>query len=593
MQKKPEDNLDLRQKAERRIAQANTVAEDLTGMSAEAIAKLVHELRVHQIELKLQNDELRRIQVELENARDRYLYLYDFAPTAYFTVDEKGVVTEANLTAATLLHRTREDLIDKPFSRYICREDQDLWYLNRKRLLEKGDFQSLQLRLVKSDKRTFFGILECMPTATDSRGVSNRIRIAATDISALKRAEQALQQTNKTLEQRVAQRTAELEQRALQLQKLALELTRAEDRERRRLSMVLHDDLQQMLASLRFKIWDMFPQDNMDSQVREKITELEKDLGESINISRALSKELSPQVLYQHGLMAALAWLAKDMQVRHGLMVTLETDPQAEPKSAVLASMLYRGVNELLFNVVKHSGVRSAHVDARQKDGLIVIRVSDSGKGFDYDAFLDGLNGDDAFGLFSIKERISLLGGFFSIDSSPGAGCRATLSLPKGESAPVEADEAPSVVRAVLRPVPDIRMSSFGGREIRIIIADDHPTMREGLANMLKNKNNLKVIAFANNGQEAVSLAKDLNPDLILMDVSMPVLNGIQATAQISRVQPDICIVGISMHDDVTTRDRMLSAGATDHLCKLSPTPVLIDAILLAAARCSKMNELS
>jgi PAS domain-containing protein len=72
-------------------------------MSPQQIAGLVHELRVHQVELKMQNDELRRIQAELEKARDRYLHLYDFAPTAYFTVDEKGAVAEANLTAATLL----------------------------------------------------------------------------------------------------------------------------------------------------------------------------------------------------------------------------------------------------------------------------------------------------------------------------------------------------------------------------------------------------------------------------------------------------------------------------------------------------------
>jgi two-component system nitrate/nitrite response regulator NarL len=131
-------------------------------------------------------------------------------------------------------------------------------------------------------------------------------------------------------------------------------------------------------------------------------------------------------------------------------------------------------------------------------------------------------------------------------------------------------------------------MPSAGEQEIRIVIADDHPTMREGLANMLKSRDHLKVIAYAKNGREAVSLAEDLNPDLILMDVSMPVLDGIQATAQISLTQPNICIVGLSMHDDDTTRDRMLSAGATDHLCKSIPTPELIDAIILAATRRAK-----
>ena len=82
------DDIKLRQKAERILEQANEAAKDLIGMSPQDIANLVHELRVHQIELKMQNDELRRIQAELEQVRDRYMHLYDFAPTAYFTVNE-------------------------------------------------------------------------------------------------------------------------------------------------------------------------------------------------------------------------------------------------------------------------------------------------------------------------------------------------------------------------------------------------------------------------------------------------------------------------------------------------------------------------
>jgi PAS domain-containing protein len=148
---KKDGNRELRQKAEHLIVQTNALPEDLAGMSPQQIAGLVHELRVHQVELKMQNDELRGIQAELEKARDRYLHLYDFAPTAYFTVDEKGAVTEANLTAATLLDRPRKALVGRMFSRFIHRDDQDIWYLHRKRLLETGNFQSLQIRLVKSD----------------------------------------------------------------------------------------------------------------------------------------------------------------------------------------------------------------------------------------------------------------------------------------------------------------------------------------------------------------------------------------------------------------------------------------------------------
>jgi len=399
-------------------------------MSPQQIAGLVHELRVHQVELKMQNDELRRIQEELENARDRYLHLYDFAPSAYFTVNEKGAVTEANLTAATLLDRPRTALVGKMFSHFIHRDDQDIWYLYRKNLLETGIFQSPQLRLVKSDGGVFYVNLECM-LAEESGSESKVIRIAATDVTGLKRAEKALQQANTTLEQRVAERTAEVERRALQLQRLALEMSDVEDRERRRIAMILHDDLQQRLASLRFKIWDIVPRDKADEHVEGKIKELEADIDESIKISRSMSLDLSPPVLHQHGLIAALGWLAKDIRSRHGLSVVLNADKQAEPETAALASVLFRTVKELLFNVVKHSGARSAQVDAAMNANQIVIIVSDSGKGFDAVDFKSRQDAGEAFGLFSIKERIHFLGGSFSIESSPGAGCYATITVPR------------------------------------------------------------------------------------------------------------------------------------------------------------------
>ena len=584
---KNEDNKELRQKAEHLIAQTNSAAEDLTGMSPQQTAKLVHELRVHQVELKMQNDELRRIQTELENARDRYLHLYDFAPTAYFTVDEKGAVVEANLTAATMLDRPRKALVGQMFSRFIHRDDQDIWYLNRKRLLETGNFQSFQIRLVKSDGGGFYVSLECMLAKEGGREY-RVIRIAATDVTCLKQAEQDLQLSNATLEQRVAERTAEVRQRALQLQRLALEISDVEDRERRRIAMILHDDFQQRLASLKLKIWDIVPRDKADEQVVNNIKELEADIAESIKISRSLSLELSPPVLRQHGLIAALDWLAKDIQSRHGLSVTLNADKQAEPETAALASVLFRTVNELLFNIVKHSGARSAQVDAAMNGNQIVINVSDSGKGFDAADFKSRQDAGQTFGLFSIKERISFLGGSFSIESSPGAGCRATLSIPKGENALSESINLPSIARSVLKKVSDNRISAAGDQRIRIVIADDHPTMREGLANLLKHRDGLEVIGQAGDGRQAISLASELNPDLILMDVSMPELDGIQATAQIRRAHPNICIVGLSMHDDETTRERMLAAGAADHLCKSCSTQNLIESIIFAANHYSK-----
>ena len=93
-------NIPLRARAERQL---QTAPRDLSQMSGGEVEKLVHELQVHQIELEMQNEELGRAQVEIQNSRDRFADLYDFAPVGYLTLNTAGVIIEANLTASTLL----------------------------------------------------------------------------------------------------------------------------------------------------------------------------------------------------------------------------------------------------------------------------------------------------------------------------------------------------------------------------------------------------------------------------------------------------------------------------------------------------------
>lgn len=103
--------------------------------------------------------------------------------------------------------------------------------------------------------------------------------------------------------------------------------------------------------------------------------------------------------------------------------------------------------------------------------------------------------------------------------------------------------------------------------------------MREGLANLFKGKEEFEVTAQAANGQEAVRLAAELDPDIILMDISMPAMDGIEATTLISRSQPAVRIIGLSMHDDDGTKERMLAAGAAGYIYKAAPAGKLIEII--------------
>jgi PAS domain S-box-containing protein len=148
-----------------------------------------HELRVHQVELQLQNEELRRMHLELSRSRARYFDLYDLAPVGYFSVSQHGQILDANHTASTALGVPRSAVIARPFTQFIAPEDQDLYYLLRKRLDASGAPQSVELRLLKGDGSHFWAHV-ATAAATDEDGV-HVARMAISDVSERKRAEGA------------------------------------------------------------------------------------------------------------------------------------------------------------------------------------------------------------------------------------------------------------------------------------------------------------------------------------------------------------------------------------------------------------------
>ncbi len=182
----PDAAIELRRRAEEIIrGKAARSPEDLKDLPPEETRLVLHELRVHQIELEMQNEELRRAQEELIASQKRYFDLYNLAPVGYFTVSEQGLILEANLTLCALLGLARDSLVKQPFSHFIFKDDQDICYLCRKRLLETGKPQACELRIVKPDGTLFWGHLD----ATTSARVSH---IVMSDITEKKKVEEAL-----------------------------------------------------------------------------------------------------------------------------------------------------------------------------------------------------------------------------------------------------------------------------------------------------------------------------------------------------------------------------------------------------------------
>ncbi|MEK6654532.1 MAG: PAS domain S-box protein, partial [Thermodesulfobacteriota bacterium] len=195
---------DLRRQAEEMArAKAAQVPENLETLSPGATRQLLHELRVHQIELEIQNEELRRAQAELEASRARYFDLYDLAPVGYFTVSEQGLIIEANLTAAGLLGVARGALVKQPLTRFILPEDQGIYYRHCEHLFFKtGAPQVCEMRMLRADAAPFWARLEAT-TAQDGESGAPVCRTVVSDITGRKRAEEKLQESLEQLRRAV------------------------------------------------------------------------------------------------------------------------------------------------------------------------------------------------------------------------------------------------------------------------------------------------------------------------------------------------------------------------------------------------------
>jgi PAS domain S-box-containing protein len=165
-------------------------AQDPGPLSLEESQRTIHELRVHQLELKMQNEELRRVQTDLDAVRAHYFDLYDLAPVGYCIISLQGLILEANLTAVKLLGTTRSTLIKQPITRFILEEDQDIYYMHRKQLLESNAPHACELRMIQKDGMPFWVSLSATPPSSvrDTDGAPAS-RLVLTDITERKRAE--------------------------------------------------------------------------------------------------------------------------------------------------------------------------------------------------------------------------------------------------------------------------------------------------------------------------------------------------------------------------------------------------------------------
>jgi two-component system, cell cycle sensor histidine kinase and response regulator CckA len=551
-QKKSESS-ELRRRAERQLKTEPANSNKIAGMSTKDMAKMIHELRVHQIELKMQNEELRRIQEELEEARDRYSHLYDFAPVGYLTVSDKGIVEGANLTFATLMGMERSAVVGKPFSRFIQREDQDVYYLNFQRLLESGDLQSFKLRLTKNDGSDFFANLECM-IIKDNDSAPRQIRIVASDITEQKELEWRLRQAQK------------MESIAKLAGGIAHQFNNA------LFVIVATTDLLEMQV----------PNDEMTSEYFD-----------SIKKSTARMTQLTRQLLaYARGGKYEVKDISLSVLVRNTLPLLQHTlDPSIHVETK-LSDDILKTKGDLTQLVMVLSILLSNSAEAIESEGHIKITcrnelitmedtkafpglmpghfvsltVEDNGRGMDeetkkraFEPFVTTKFLGRGLGLAAAYGIVKNHGGWISIESQPGRGTSVCIYLPAVRE--IEEKKAKKVHREPLKGTGTI------------LLVEDEVAVIAALRKLLKRLG--YHVLEAKTGKEAIRLARayDGEIDLAILDVFLPDMNGNKIYPLLKEFRPDLKVLVCSGYSIEGPAQDILDAGADGFLQK----PVTIE----------------
>ena len=512
--------------------------------------------------------EIDRLKQDLQN----FQQLYEYAPIGCLSVGIDGCIMALNFTGATMLGFSREQAVGSKFADHVREADRAVFDEFFDLVSRIGGAPPCEIGLNGSEGQSVFVTLTGLKLPNE-----NFCHVTATDITKICQVQDELKRTRDELESRIQKRTGKL-------RSLARELTLAEERERRRIAGLVHDNLQQLLVAVLLNIGATKAK-NYNRGILEELESIERMTKECVGITRTLAAELSPSVLHQCGLAAGFAWLREWFREKYDFDLEVWADEALIPDEDISIT-LFQCVREIVFNAVKHSGVKSARLMMFcDNEAFVNISIKDEGKGFDATALCVQDVWKDGFGLFSVRERVELLGCVMLIESAPGQGACFTLRFParaincccscshgksceKASFGKRVSGEPHDEIDEARVPVQISRRTEDGLPRFRVVLADDHSMVRQGLVRVFQDEADFEVVGEAADGKEALELARAHEPDIIVMDLQMPVMSGLEATRVIRKELPGVQVIGLSIEANKESRRSLLRAGALDLLHK-------------------------
>jgi PAS domain S-box-containing protein len=576
---------ELRRRAEERLGEQPPAAE-------EELRRLHHELQVHQVELEMQNAELRQTRDALETALQKYTELYEFAPVGYFTLDRKGSIRSVNLTGAALLGVERSRLVDRPFGLFVTDEGHPAFTACLARIFTNPGKGACEVTLRREGEA---------PLCAQVEGVADlageECHLALIDVSERKRAEEALRLEKKAaealLKMKEANEVLRLTQEAAEVFRREKETVETNTRLKNQflvnMSHELRTPMTGILGMLQFALAE-----DLSPQLREYLETTQRSARSLLRILNDIldmakveagklgieAKPFSPRTC----ITEAVDIMTPEVR-RKGLAFAIMVAEEVPDRVVGDQMRLRQVLINLIGNAVKFtvSGKVAVQVTAGKMtaDGKrpCSFAVTDSGIGIpedkkdllfrvfsQVDPSLSRNYGGTGLGLAISKEIVELMGGTISFVSAAGVGSTFSFTLPLQEAG----TEHDTHSAATSPAAATITSAPAGGRIPHLLLAEDDPVIRQILAVMLKRAN--YHLDIAEDGQKAIEMWEKGGYDLVLMDVQMPHLNGFEAT-RIIREQEQASgkhtpIIAMTAHARQEDEESCLAAGMDAYISK-------------------------
>ena len=487
--------------------------------------------------------------VTLEGSDQPYRVVLEAINDGAATLDDAGTVLYANSRFAEILRVSEQELIGTTLQSYVSQFAYD----KVRALIAKGLKSNVQgeISLESAGGRPRLVRLALKPMKNAER---DNVCVVATELTELAEANEALRSNEESLRQ------------------LSARLLKLQDEERRHIARDLHDITGQKLAAQSMALAQVLNRrsagmDEESRRVLEECAVLSKEVGDEI---RTLSYLLHPPLLDELGLSSAVTWYAEGYERRTGVKVEVKIPRDLVRLSPDVEVALFRVVQESLANVHRYSDSPRAYVRVKRlSSGEIEVQVGDFGKGMS-PAMLNNSTKSVAplgVGIQGMQERMRQLGGKLEIASKLNHGTVVTATIPIRQQQAATLAES-MVTEPTAYGAPDTPAQGNDKARKQILIADDHEMLRRGIRNVLEDRPDWEICAEAVDGRDAVNKVSIFRPDLVILDINMPVLNGLAAVRQILAKRPQTKILIFTVHDSEQTLKEIQAAGAHAYLSK-------------------------